>query len=284
MVFLRSKIVKNESYSYLVKSKWDSKKKTSEQQTIKYLGKSSDVTLEDIPDEYRNDPTIISFLSSNKQIDTKKREKYLTKTRQNMRKFLLAGDLKNAMSIYADFSKRLSITEFYDDILRPAMYQIGELWDTNKLDVGDEHIASNTAMHLIENIGTKPKAKSKGKTILICTPDGEYHAIPCFMMETYFSLNGYGVINLAPSAPSNSIINHITEKKPDLILISVTLKEHLRSCNRLITDLQKFKIPIVIGGQALQNENSFHDVTVMNTPSLFELSKIIKGIIKKKDT
>ena len=198
MVFLRSKIVKNESYSYLVKSKWDSKKKTSQQETIKYLGKTSDITLEDIPDEYRNDQNILSFLSSNKQIDIKKREKYLLKTRQNMRKFLLAGDLKNTMSIYADFSKRSSITKFYDDILRPAMYKVGELWDAGKLDVGDEHIASNTAMHLIEKIGTKPKAKSKGKTILICTPDGEYHAIPCFMMETYFSLNGYDVINLAP--------------------------------------------------------------------------------------
>jgi len=284
MVFLRSKIVKNESYSYLVKSKWDSKKKTSQQETIKYLGKTSDITLEDIPDEYRNDQNILSFLSSNKQIDTKKREKYLKKTRQNMRKFLLAGDLKNTISIYTDFSKQLSVTKFYDDVLRPAMYQIGELWDADKLDVGDEHIASNTAMHLIEKIGTKPKAKSKGKTILICTPDGEYHAIPCFMMETYFSLNGYEVINLAPSAPSDSIINHITEKKPDLILISVTLKDHLKSCNRLIKNLQKFKIPIVIGGQALQNENSFHDVTVMATPSLFELSKTIKGMIKKKDT
>ena len=56
MVFLRSKIVKNESYSYLVESKWDSKGKTSRQQTIKYLGRTSDVTLEDIPSEYRNDP------------------------------------------------------------------------------------------------------------------------------------------------------------------------------------------------------------------------------------
>ena len=280
MVFLRSKIVKNESYSYLVKSKWDSKKKTSQQETIKYLGKTSDVTLEDIPDEYRNDSTILSFLSSNKQIDIKKREKYLKKTRQNMRKFLLAGDLKSTMSIYTDFSKQLSVTKFYDDVLRPAMYQIGELWDADKLDVGDEHIASNTAMHLIEKIGTKPKAKSKGKTILICTPDGEYHAIPCFMMETYFSLNGYDVINLAPSAPSDSIINHIIEKKPDLILISVTLKDHLKSCNRLIKNLQKYKIPIVIGGQALQDVNSFHDVTVMNTPSLFELSKMIKEEIR----
>ena len=279
MVFLRSKIVKKESYSYLVKSKWDSKRKTSEQQTIKYLGKTSDVTLEDIPDEYRNDSSILSFFSSNKQLDIKKREKYLMKTRQNMRKFLLAGDLKNAMSIYTDFARQSSVANFYDMILRPTMYKIGELWDTKKLDVGDEHIASNTAMHLIENIGTKPKTKSKGKTILICTPDGEYHAIPCFMMETYLSLNGYNVINLAPSAPSKSIMNHILEKKPDLILISVTLKDHIKSCERLIRNLKKFKVPIVIGGQALQDGNPFGDVMVIDTPSLSELSRTIKGII-----
>ena len=278
MVFLRSKIVKKESYSYLVKSKWDSKRKTSEQQTIKYLGKTSDVTLEDIPDEYRNDSSILSFFSSNKQLDIKKREKYLVKTRQNMRKFLLAGDLKNVMSIYTDFAKHSSIADFYDKILRPIMYQIGELWDAKKLD-GDEHIASNTAMHLIENIGTKPKTKSKGKTILICTPDGEYHAIPCFMMETYLSLNGYNVINLAPSAPSKSIMNHISAKKPDLILISVTLKDHIKSCERLIRNLKKFKVPIVIGGQALQDGNPFGDVMVIDTPSLSELSRTIKGII-----
>ena len=280
MVFLRSKIVKNESYSYLVKSKWDSKKKTSEQQTIKYLGKSSDVTLEDIPDEYRNDPTIISFLSSNNQLDIKKREKYLVKTRQNMRKFLLAGDLKNTMSIYNDFAKQSSVTNFYDNILRPTMYQIGELWDKGKLDVGDEHIASNTAMRLIESIGTKPKSKSKGKTILICTPDGEYHAIPCFMIETYLSLNGYSIINLSPSAPSSSIITKIKETNPDLILISITLKEHLRSCERLVKKLKKFKIPIIVGGQALENENRFDNVRSLDDGGMSKLSKMIKEEIR----
>ena len=280
MVFLRSKIVKNESYSYLVKSKWDSKRKTSEQQTIKYLGKTSDITLEDIPDEYRNDSSILSFLSSNKQFDSKKREKYLVKTRQNMRKFLLAGDLKNVMSIYNDFAKQSSVTSFYDNILRPAMYQIGELWDAKKLDVGDEHIASNTAMHLIENIGTKPKAKSKGKTILICTPDGEYHAIPCFMIETYLSLNGYSVINLSPSAPSSSIITKIKETNPDLILISITLKEHLRSCERLVKNLKKFKIPIIVGGQALENENRFDNVRSLDDGGMSKLSKMIKEEIR----
>ena len=279
MVFLRSKIVKNESYSYLVKSKWNSKRKTSEQQTIKYLGKTSDITLDDIPDEYRNNSSILSFLSSNNQLDIKKREKHLVKTKQNMLKFLLAGDLKNAMTICTDFVKQSSVANFYDVILRPAMYQIGELWNLKKLDVGDEHIASNTAIRLIENVGTKPKIKSNGKTILICTPDGEYHAIPCFMMETYLSLNGYNIINLAPSAPSNSIMSHISEKNPDLILISVTLKDHIKSCERLIRNLKKFKVPIVIGGQALQDGNPFGDVMVIDTPSLSELSKTIKKII-----
>ena len=244
------------------------------------MGKSSDVTLEDIPDEYRNDPTIISFLSSNNQLDIKKREKYLVKTRQNMRKFLLAGDLKNVMSIYNDFAKKSSVTSFYDNILRPAMYEIGELWDKGKLDVGDEHIASNTAMRLIESIGTKPKSKSKGKTILICTPDGEYHAIPCFMIETYLSLNGYSVINLSPSAPSSSIIAKIKETNPDLILISITLKEHLRSCERLVKNLKKFKIPIIVGGQALENENRFDNVRSLDDGGMSKLSKMIKEEIR----
>ena len=276
MVFLRSKIVKNESYSYLVKSKWDSKRKTSQQETIKYLGKTSDVTLEDIPDKYRNDSSILTFLSSNNQLSGKKHEKYLTISKKRMIKFLLDGDLDKSISLYNEFVKSSSITKFYEDILRPVMYDVGKLWRTGKLDVGDEHIASNTAMHLIETIGTKPKTKSKGKTILICTPNGEYHAIPCFMMETYLTLNGYNVINLAPSAPSGTILSHVSEKKPDLVLISVTLRDHIAACNRLVKKLEKFKIPIVIGGQALSDNDNFSNAKCLSANAMSELSKVVK--------
>ena len=276
MVFLRSKIVKNESYSYLVKSKWNSKRKTSQQETIKYLGKTSDVTLEDIPDKYRNDSSILTFLSSNNQLSGKKHEKYLTISKKRMIKFLLDGDLDKSISLYNEFVKSSSITKFYEDILRPVMYDVGELWRTGKLDVGDEHIASNTAMRLIETIGTKPKTRSKGKTILICTPNGEYHAIPCFMMETYLTLNGYNVINLAPSAPSGSILSHVSEKKPDLVLISVTLREHIAACNRLVKKLEKFKIPIVIGGQALSDNDNFSNAKCLSANAMSELSKVVK--------
>ena len=156
------------------------------------------------------------------------------------------------------------------------MYDVGKLWRTGKLDVGDEHIASNTAMHVIETIAIKPKTRSKGKTILICTPNGEYHAIPCFMMETYLSLNGYNVINLAPSAPSGTILSHVSEKKPDLVLISVTLREHIAACNRLVKKLEKFKIPIVIGGQALSDNDNFSNAKCLSANAMSELYKVVK--------
>ena len=190
--------------------------------------------------------------------------------------FLLSGDLNKSLSLYNQFVKSSSITKFYEDVLRPVMYDIGKLWSAGKLDVGDEHIASNTAMRLIENIGTKPKAKSKGKTILICTPNGEYHAIPCFMMETYLTLNGYNVINLAPSAPSGIILSHVSEKKPDLVLISITLREHIAACNRLVKKLEKFKVPILIGGQALSDSDNFSSARCLSTNAMSELSKVVK--------
>ena len=279
MVFLRSKVVKGESYSYLVKSKWDVKRKTSIQETVKYLGKTSRVDIDDIPHEYRYSPTILAFLANNKKIDAKGREKSILKIKQNTLKFLLSGDLDGLRLVLKNFRKTGTIPEFYEKILRPAMYDIGGLWRDGRLDVGSEHVASNTVMRLIESMNTKIKPKSKAKTIVVCTPDGEYHIIPCLMLQTYFSLRGYNVINLSPSMPTRSLINHIEKEGPDLVLISITLNEHLVSGRKLIKNIQKRKIPVIVGGQALRNSSFDFDVKTFVTPSLAEIGKVVKAEI-----
>ena len=72
MAYIRIKTVKNIDYLYLVKSKWDPLLKTSTQQTIKYLGKASDITLESIPHEYRENPRILSAIRIKNQKSFKK--------------------------------------------------------------------------------------------------------------------------------------------------------------------------------------------------------------------
>jgi len=281
-VFLRSKVVKGESYSYLVQSKWDTERKTSIQETVKYLGKTSKISVGDIPHEYRHSPTILAFLANNQNIDIKGREKSLLKIKQNTLKLLLSGDLDGLQLVFKNFSKTGTIPEFYEKILRPAMYDIGDLWRDGKLDVGSEHVASNAVTRLIESMNTKLKSKSKTKTVLICTPYGEYHIIPCLMIETYLTLRGYNVINLSPSAPTKSLINHIDKEKPDLVLVSITLGEHVKAGIQLVKNIKKLKIPVIVGGQALKDKKHNFGVTVSATPNFSELVKTVKMEITQR--
>tara|TARA_R110000824_G_scaffold383113_2_gene576521 strand:+ start:271 stop:612 length:342 start_codon:yes stop_codon:yes gene_type:complete len=61
MVFIRTKIVNGLYYSYLVSSIWNKETKASKQKTIKYLG--STFTINDIPLEYRTEPSIEKYFN-----------------------------------------------------------------------------------------------------------------------------------------------------------------------------------------------------------------------------
>jgi MerR family transcriptional regulator, light-induced transcriptional regulator len=71
MAYIRVKKVKGLEYYYLVKSQWDPIRKVSNQHTIKYLGKASNVKINDVPFEYRNDPKILSTLAQIQKNDLK---------------------------------------------------------------------------------------------------------------------------------------------------------------------------------------------------------------------
>jgi len=281
MVFLRHKIVKGNSYTYLVENKWNSEKKIPIQKTIKYLGKTSNIILSDIPDEYRNSSSVVTFLGSNKNNDLANREKYIKKIKKNFFDLLIHGEIDEVYRIYKEFTKDNTLSTFYQNILRPVLYTIGDMWDSKKLDVGDEHIASNTVLRLLEIIKKEMRPRiTKEKTILICTPYSENHVIPCLMLETFLSIRGYEIINLAPSVPMISILNQIQSKKPDLVLISITLVDHLQSAKRMIDKIKKTKTPILVGGQATINQEKIPGVEYIKSTSFQKVVELVKQVLK----
>ena len=86
MVYIRKKKVKGIDYAYLVRSKWDPKNNTSRQEIVKYLGRTSSITIGDIPPEYREDSAIMAFISSYSKVDKAKNEILLKKMRQDLLK------------------------------------------------------------------------------------------------------------------------------------------------------------------------------------------------------
>jgi len=280
VVYIRSKTVKGIEYLYLVKSIWDPKRKTSRQETIKYLGEISSVTKDDIPNEFQNDPKIDSYLIKKLPVTNRKRLDIEKRLQEKFFRALIIGDKNKVSAIFDQFITTNELGQFYRKIFIPTMTKIGDEWEAKKLSVAAEHIASNVAENLIKNIAEKTKTDGKKGKVLLTTPYGENHSIGCSVLESFLQNKGFIVFNLAPSTPSQDLVNFMKSAKPNSIVISITLKDNIKAGQRLVSQIRQKskKIPIYVGGQAFQNNSNikFDAKIVENFSDFNAVVKLLK--------
>ena len=270
-------------YLYLVRSIWDKKRQTSRQVTVKYLGESNAVTRDDIPTEFRDDPKINAFLLENTPKDRKRREEIINRLRSRLFSSFTEGNLKDSIYVYESFVTQSSIEQFYEKILTPIMEKVGAMWADGFLSIATEHVASNTAQSLIKIITENHKKRTldKGK-IIVTTPVGEEHCIPCNLIESLLLSKGFTTFNLSPSTPADSLIEFIKTIHPTAVLISITLNDNIKAGQRLakkITEQYK-KLPVYVGGQALNGSKSKFQATIISHENTLE--QIPKILTRRK--
>jgi methanogenic corrinoid protein MtbC1 len=288
MVYIRNKKVKGIDYTYLVQSVWDPKRNMSRQQTIKYLGKASQITIEDIPEKYREDTKILAFVSAFSSYQEEKKI-LISRIQEEMFALLTDCNVNGLVDLYEKYSRLFGLTEFYDKLLKPVMYRVGDLWRQDKLDVGTEHASTNTAISLIKIINeriiarTTLPAKSFQYKAVICTPEGELHGLSCNIIESLLLSKGFKIYNISTSIPADYIIEYIRDLQPDIIFISVTLAENIKPAERLVQQIHtKYnkKLPVVVGGSAFNNMEQYPDSTIdaflMKNASFDDIMKLVK--------
>jgi methanogenic corrinoid protein MtbC1 len=291
LVYIRNKQVKGLNYAYLVQSIWDSKRNMSRQQTIKYLGNASRITIEDIPEEYRGDSKILTFISAFSSYDEKNRI-LISKIQEEMFTLLTHCNIGELVGLYEKYSKLFDLTNFYEKLLKPVMYRIGDLWEQGKLDVATEHASTNTAIGLIKIINERITRRVRAGRIssqtksIICTPDGEIHGLACNMIESILLSKGFKVYNISTSIPTEFIIDFIRDSQPDIIFVSITLVENIKPAERLIYKIhQKYnnRLPVVVGGSALnkidKNQEDRINAFLMKNASFDDIMKLVKASI-----
>lgn len=287
MVYIRNKQVKGINYAYLVQSIWDSKRNMSRQQTIKYLGNVSRITIEDIPVEYRGDSKILAFISAFSAYQEKNRI-LIAKIQEEMFTLLIDCNIGGLVGLYEKCSRLFGLAEFYEKLLKPVMYRIGEKWEQKKLDVATEHASTNTAIGLIKVINeriisrVRMRGISSQNTAVICTPDGEQHGLACNMIESLLLSKGFKVYNISTSIPTEYIIDFMRDLQPDIIFISITLAENIKPAERLIYRIhQRYnnRLPVVVGGSALNKLNQIQEsrinASLMKNASFDDIMSLI---------
>lgn len=287
-MYIRNKQVKGINYAYLVQSIWDSKRNMSRQQTIKYLGNASRITIEDIPEEYRGDSKILAFISAFSTYQEKNRI-LISKIQEEMFTLLIDCNIGGLVDLYEKCSRLFGLAEFYEKLLKPVMYRIGKKWEQKKLDVATEHASTNTAIGLIKVINeriisrVRMRGISSQNTAVICTPDGEQHGLACNMIESLLLSKGFKVYNISTSIPTEYIIDFMRDLQPDIIFISITLAENIKPAERLIYRIQQRynnRLPVVVGGSALNKLNQIQEsrinASLMKNASFDDIMNLVK--------
>ena len=293
MVYIRSKKVKGIDYAYLVHSVWDPQRNMSRQQTIKYLGKASQLTIEDIPKEYRDDTKILAFVSAFSSYQ-EERKILMSRIQEEIFALLIDCNVNDLADLYEKYSKLFGLTEFYDKLLKPVMYRVGDLWQQGQLNVAAEHASTNSAISLIKIINERiaarraPQTSSEYKAVT-CTPSGELHGLACNMIESLLLNNRFKVYNISTSIPTDYIVNYIRDLQPDIVFISITLAENIKAAERLVQQIHaKYnnKLPIMIGGSAFNTTQQYQDgiinAFIMKDASFDDIMKLVRISIVQK--
>ncbi len=174
---------------------------------------------------------------------------------------LITGKNHEADQIIFDaLNDSWSLKELYLDVLEPVLINIGILWETNRIDVFQEHFMSNNIYALLDKLKDrypeKYEKKQKNKNILLLSVSGEHHQIGLRMINNLLEIDGWNTFYLGSNIPNRSVLNAIKNYEADLIMLSVTIHEHLNPARNLIQTIRNNSdtrdVKIMVGGAAFQ--------------------------------
>ena len=198
---------------------------------------------------------------------------------------LLSGNRAKCSELANSYlNEGASIKELYETIIKRALYEVGELWEYNKISVATEHLASAIVEGILNELYIKIISGNKiNKTVLASCVENEYHQIGIKMISDLFEMNGWNSYFLGANTPTSELISFAKTTKPDIFAISLSIYSHLPMLERMISSIRKEfpELLIVVGGQAFRHggqEVLLQYYNVVYQPDLNSTEQFIKNI------
>ncbi len=164
---------------------------------------------------------------------------------------ILEGDANAARSIVQRAHQEgVSIETMADQIIGPAMTQIGLRWETQEIDVWHEHRATQICAQALFELKSKleNRAERNRPVALGGAPEGDPSVLPSLLAQMVLLDAGWQAINLGPNTPFASLLKAARETKPRLIWLSVS---HLPDADRFLREYREFFRAIESTGAAV---------------------------------
>lgn len=197
---------------------------------------------------------------------------------------LLKGSRANCSALAHQYlQSNPSIKDLYEEVFKVALYEVGHLWETNKITVATEHMATaiteGILNELFEQIITKNKVNKK---VVVACVENEKHQVGIKMVADVFEMKGWESFFLGTGIPTPELIRFISETKPDMLAISLSVYFNFSNLMKMLQVIRdEFSdLQIIIGGQAFRSisEETLSKLgNVMVFTDLYLLEKYIEA-------
>jgi methanogenic corrinoid protein MtbC1 len=166
---------------------------------------------------------------------------------------ILNGDRRGAERYACKVFDERGVFCLYDELIRPALEEVGRLWYTDRITVGDEHLATATAQVAVASLYSRFRWLSEGPPSLVAGPEGERHDFGGRMIADVLGLSGWTDRFLGGDVPTMDLAREAERLHPKLVALSVTLPMHLPAVSLAIARLRETTpdAKIIIGGAAV---------------------------------
>lgn len=168
--------------------------------------------------------------------------------------FLLSGDRHAAANlVLAAAEKGTPVKDIYLHVFQQSQYEIGRLWQTNRISVAQEHFCTAATQLIMSQFYPYIFSTEKnGKRLVVACVGGELHEIGIRMVADFFEMEGWDTYYMGANTPTDAIIRSLSEKKADILGLSATIVFNKSTMEDLIrqirvTDSVK-NVKILVGG------------------------------------
>jgi MerR family transcriptional regulator, light-induced transcriptional regulator len=188
-----------------------------------------------------------------------RREARITALARAFAAALVAGDeIAAEIVIREALEANLYAGEIDDEIIAPALWLVGALWERGQITVADEHLASEISLRVLalHREVTRVARSRRAHQIMLATPSGEMHTIALRMVGELLRAAGYPIVMLGANVPGQALVASVRRHRPDILCLSATLPGMNGPMYRAIDEVHQAmpSTQFIIGGRGLAAE------------------------------
>lgn len=201
---------------------------------------------------------------------------------QRYQERLLAGDRRACGEIVQKLlDDGIGLEELYLDLFQTALYEVGSLWERNRISVAVEHTATAITEALMSLAYPRLfQVRRIGRTAVVTCATGELHQVGARMVADSLEMRGWDAHFLGANTPVDDLLRHLDDKKPEVLAISMSISSSLPRLQESVGQIREAHgdLEIAIGGQALRwlDDDAFADLPKVHVlSSMAELASLL---------